>query len=250
MVSTSAFPATTCYQHYSMGSSLGWGFNFQAVECGIFWSSLSGVFSRYISFLPLLISYWFSQPNKANINAISTLSNNSWAVSSYFVVYNMLHVRCLICFYVICTQLEPGHLNICTEDVQFAVQGKDCKKILNCAFQCHYYKYFYHHFTPMWKPCCTNSCETNTGALLVFPWRKISIHSVHFRNAEQLYNVKSTEWLNISFCVLGVVHRWKGDGGEGVCAKTECVELFKQEVVLFSSSETKSGRKRSRAIVF
>ena len=35
-VSTSAFPA--CHQCYCAGSSLGWGLNLWALECGIFWS--------------------------------------------------------------------------------------------------------------------------------------------------------------------------------------------------------------------
>ena len=41
----------------------------------IFWSSSSGVFSGYSGFLPSFIGYGFSQWNKANIKAISTLSN-------------------------------------------------------------------------------------------------------------------------------------------------------------------------------
>ena len=72
-VSTSAFLA--CHQCCCAGFSLTWGLNLRALVCGIFWSSLLGVFSGYSGFLPSFISWWFSQKNKAKINAISTLSN-------------------------------------------------------------------------------------------------------------------------------------------------------------------------------
>ena len=52
-VSISAFLA--CHQCYCTGSSLAWGLNLCTLMCGIFWSSSSGVFSRYSGFLPSFI---------------------------------------------------------------------------------------------------------------------------------------------------------------------------------------------------
>ena len=59
MVYISAFLA--CHQFHSAGSSLGWGLNFGAEVCGIFWSSSSRVFSGYSSFLPSFNVSGFSQ---------------------------------------------------------------------------------------------------------------------------------------------------------------------------------------------
>ena len=53
MVSMSAF--LTCDQCYCVGSSPGWGLTFQALVCGIFWSSSPAVFFGYSSFLPSFI---------------------------------------------------------------------------------------------------------------------------------------------------------------------------------------------------
>ena len=87
-VSTSAYLA--CHQSYCVGLHLAWGFNLQALVCGIFWSLSPGVFSGYSGFLPSFIGSWFSKWNKAQINAIETLSNLiSWAVPSYQVARNM-----------------------------------------------------------------------------------------------------------------------------------------------------------------
>ena len=64
-VNMSAFLA--CYQCYCVGLSLVWGLNLRAVVCGIFWSSLPGVFSGYSGFLPSFIGLMV-QPIKQSSN--------------------------------------------------------------------------------------------------------------------------------------------------------------------------------------
>ena len=83
-VSMSAFLA--CHQCYCAGSSLAWGLNLRAVVCGIFWSSLPGVFSGYSGFLPsfigLMVQLIKESSNKCDFNFVKL---NSWAVPSYQV---------------------------------------------------------------------------------------------------------------------------------------------------------------------
>ena len=73
-VTVSMSASLACHQWYCAGSRLAWGLNLRAVVCGIFWSSLPGVFSGYSGF-PLSISLLVQSIKKAQINAISTLSN-------------------------------------------------------------------------------------------------------------------------------------------------------------------------------
>ena len=73
MVTTSAFLA--CHPCYSEGSSLGWGWNFQALACGI--------------------SEARRQRFKCNFNSVKL---NGGSVPSYHVAHDMLHVlraRCV-----------------------------------------------------------------------------------------------------------------------------------------------------------
>ena len=64
-VSMSAFLAY--HQCYCAGLSLAWGLNLWVVVCGIFWSSLPGVFSGYSGFLPSFIGLMV-QPKKWSSN--------------------------------------------------------------------------------------------------------------------------------------------------------------------------------------
>ena len=91
-VSISAFLA--CHQCYCVGSSLAWGLNLRDVVCGIFWSSSSGVFSRYSGFLPSFIGLMV-QPIKVSSNKCdyNSVKLNSWAVPSYQVARNMTLAR-------------------------------------------------------------------------------------------------------------------------------------------------------------
>ena len=124
----SAFLA--CHQCYCAGSSLAWGLNLRAVVCGIFWSSLPGVFSGYSGFLPSFIGLMV-QPIKWSSNkyAISTLSNliaelslhTKWQVTWH------LHVISAWCVARDLHTTAPGPFE-CTCWRQFTALWGDCKK--------------------------------------------------------------------------------------------------------------------------
>ena len=123
-VSTSIFLA--CHQCYCVGSSLTWGLNLRALVCGFFWSLSPGVFCGYSGFLPSFIGEWFSQWKKAQMNAISTLSNLIVELSLHTTWHVKWHVasdKRWMC----CTYFAPGPLG-CTCWRRFTAQWGDCKK--------------------------------------------------------------------------------------------------------------------------
>ena len=127
MVSMSTF--LPCHQCYCAGLSLAWGLNLQAVVCGIFWSSLPGVFSGHSGFLPSFISLMIQPTKKAQINVISPLSNliaelslrTKWHVAWHL---HMISARCVIRYL---HTIAPGPLvRVCWR--QFAALWGYCKK--------------------------------------------------------------------------------------------------------------------------
>ena len=143
-VSMSAFLA--CHQCYCAGSSLAWGLNLLAVVCGIFWSSSPWVFSGYSGFLPSLHRFNGSANKiKAQINAISTVKLNSWAVPSYQVARNMTLACDKRSMY--CTWFAHDCARAIWAYVLEIVCGavRRLLKISNSAFECDYYNIIYYY---------------------------------------------------------------------------------------------------------
>ena len=122
------------------------GLDLQAVACGIFWSSLPGVFSGYSSFLPSFISKWFSQWNKSKINAISTLSNLIAELSLHTMWHTTRHVardkRSMFCTWFVRDYARATWAYV-LETVHSAVRR--LSKISNCTFECDYHYYYYYY---------------------------------------------------------------------------------------------------------
>ena len=104
--------------------------NFQALVCGIFWCRSSGVFSGCSGFLPSFIGYWFSQWNKAKINAMSTLSKLIAELSLHTKWYT---AGCTWWVLDVLYVIAPGPLErMCWR--QFAVQWGDGKSLEGSHF--------------------------------------------------------------------------------------------------------------------
>ena len=91
-------PEGTRHQHESAGLSVGQGLNFQALLCGIFWSSSSEVFCWVLQTLPLLYQFLASanQINKKNEHDFNSVKINGWCSPSLYVAHK-LHVICTPC---------------------------------------------------------------------------------------------------------------------------------------------------------
>ena len=125
MVGTSAFlPSHQCL---SAGLILTWGLNFRPLACGIFWSLSSGVFAGYSGFLPSFTGWSFKNKTEIKWMQLNTIKLRSWAIHSYHVALDMLHVMSAQCVAHDLHTIAPWPLErTCWR--QFAALWGDCKR--------------------------------------------------------------------------------------------------------------------------
>ena len=128
----------------------------------MFWSSLSGVFSRYSGFLPSFIDLTVQQyKNKAQTNAISTLSNlitelslcTTWHITQYVACDK--RSMCCTWFTHNCARATWAYE---LETVRGVVRR--LHKISNCTFGYDYYyhyHYLYYYYVTWIKKATTTS---------------------------------------------------------------------------------------------